>query len=254
MNTSYLLRFDDLCPTMNWNAWDPIETALADLGIRPILAVVPDNRDPVLDVGPANGEFWDRVRVWHARGWTVALHGFQHTYVTDRSGIVGLNRRSEFAGLPYAKQEEKIRRSVEIMSAEGCTPRVWTAPSHSFDRATVGALRANGLEVINEGFYPYPHVDRDGTLWVPHQMWRFRSMPFGVWTVGCHINLWTGDDVARFVTILRRFRRGISDLDSVVGAYRHRRMSPVEPLGARAYVQAIRLRLEVRKLLGGGGD
>lgn len=251
MTASYVLRFDDLCPTMNWAVWDRIEEVLLDLGVRPILAVVPDNQDPVLRVGPAHDGFWDRVRSWDERGWTIAFHGFQHTYITDRSGIVGLNRRSEFAGLPYPQQEEKIRRSVEIMDQQGLHPRVWTAPSHSFDRSTVAALRANGITIINEGFYPYPHADRDAMIWVPHQMWRFRAMPMGAWTVGCHINQWTDRDVGDLATTIRRYRSQLTDLDTVVRAYGTRRMNVVEPLGARAYVHAIRLRVGARRLVRG---
>ena len=48
----FLLRFDDLCPTMNWAMWDAIEAHLVRMEVRPILAVVPDNRDPKLVAGP----------------------------------------------------------------------------------------------------------------------------------------------------------------------------------------------------------
>ena len=50
----YLLRFDDLCPTMNWGMWDRIEELLVKASIRPIVAVIPDNRDPKMDIGPAD--------------------------------------------------------------------------------------------------------------------------------------------------------------------------------------------------------
>lgn len=248
---AYLIRFDDLTPTMNWAVWDKIEEGLSTLPIRPILAVVPDNRDPVLQVGPANPAFWDRVRAWDARGWTVAYHGFQHAYVTDRSGIVGLNRRSEFAGLPREEQERKVSQSVRIMAGEGLAPRAWTAPSHSFDATTVAVLRDHGIGIINEGFYPYPHA-ADGMIWVPHQMWRFRPMPTGVWTFGYHINAWADPDVDDLIGTLRGNIDRVADLNAVARDYARRRMNPVEPLGARAYVQAIRARVATRRLLGGG--
>ena len=77
-----LLRFDDICPTMNWGTWDAGRGPDGPLGLRPILAVVPDNRDPKLVAGPPRADFWERVRGWQARGWTIALHGYQHLYVT----------------------------------------------------------------------------------------------------------------------------------------------------------------------------
>ena len=44
----YLIRFDDICPTMNWVIWTEIDEILTTEGIKPILAVIPDNRNPVL--------------------------------------------------------------------------------------------------------------------------------------------------------------------------------------------------------------
>lgn len=252
MKASYLVRFDDLCPTMNWDVWDRIEPVVYDLGIRPICAIVPDNQDDLLRVRPAREDYWDRVRAWQARGWTIALHGYQHRYVTDRSGIVGLNRRSEFAGLPSAEQEAKLRRSVEICREQGVTPKMWTAPSHSFDATTIRALRSVGLLCINEGFYLYPHVDPDGMLWVPHQLWRFHRMPVGVWTVGFHFNLWMDHDLASFAADMRDYRDRIVDFGTVVSRHAGRRSNPLEPLGSHAYLAAVRLRLGARRLLRGG--
>ena len=78
MPARYLVRFDDICPTMNWAAWSRIETVLDRHGVAPILAVVPDNRDPKLMVDNSRADFWARVRGWQTKGWTIALHGFQH--------------------------------------------------------------------------------------------------------------------------------------------------------------------------------
>ncbi len=58
----YLVRFDDICPTMNWALWDRIEPILTSLEIKRILAVLPDNQDPALVVCPPNKGFWQRVR------------------------------------------------------------------------------------------------------------------------------------------------------------------------------------------------
>jgi hypothetical protein len=64
----YLVRFDDICPGMNWRVWGEIEKILVDGGVKPMLAVVPANDDPQLDVAPREPGFWERVRGWQARG------------------------------------------------------------------------------------------------------------------------------------------------------------------------------------------
>lgn len=33
-----------------------------------------------------DNEFWDRVSVWKDKGWSLALHGCYHKYVTEEGG------------------------------------------------------------------------------------------------------------------------------------------------------------------------
>ena len=67
----YLVRFDDICPTMSWSVWEEIEAALIASEVRPLLAVVPANEDRTLMVAPPADDFWARVRGWQARGWAI---------------------------------------------------------------------------------------------------------------------------------------------------------------------------------------
>jgi hypothetical protein len=62
MNASYLIRFDDICPTMNWDIWSKIEEILLKNNIKPIIAVVPNNLDQALVTGNYNPLFWDKIR------------------------------------------------------------------------------------------------------------------------------------------------------------------------------------------------
>ncbi|MCU1276639.1 MAG: hypothetical protein JWM53_185 [bacterium] len=214
----YLVRFDDICPGMNWNVWREIEKILADADVRPMLAVVPANEDAHLDVGPREDRFWELVRGWQARGWTIGLHGYQHRYVTRESGIIGLNERSEFAGLPAAEQADKLARAVAIFRAESVRPDVWIAPAHSFDAATVAALREVGVDAISDGFFLSAHRDERGMLWVPQQIWGFRYRPFGLWTVCYHHNDWTARDLARFAADVTAYRARITHFAEIASA------------------------------------
>ena len=139
--TQFILRFDDICPTMQWDVWSEIEVLLRRYNVKPILAVVPDNRDPVLQVAPPVADFWDRVRRWQDWGWTIALHGYQHLYVAKDGGLVNLRKKSEFASLPAGEQEDKLRRATAIFEREGIKSRVWIAPGNAFDETTVSLLR-----------------------------------------------------------------------------------------------------------------
>jgi len=240
LTATYLVRFDDICPTMNWQVWREIERRLLETEVKPILAVVPDNRDDSLRVDDAEPRFWERVREWRDRGWTIAMHGYQHRYVTGEAGIVGLNDRSEFAGLPAAEQEEKLALGMGIFRREGVAPRVWIAPGHSFDANTVAALPKFGIEIVSDGLFALPHRDAYGILWVPQQLWRFRPLPVGVWTVCCHHNRWTPERLDAFSGSISRLGSRISDLETVAARYGHRPPGRVDPLVSWAYRTGLR--------------
>jgi peptidoglycan/xylan/chitin deacetylase (PgdA/CDA1 family) len=226
MNARYLLRFDDICPTMNWEIWAEIEKILTGFKIKPILAVVPDNQDSHLQVAPAHPDFWQQVRRWQSQGWTIGLHGYQHRYVTAEAGIIGFNNYSEFAGLPSAEQEAMLQKGLAIFQHERVRADVWIAPAHSFDTATVTVLKELGLHFINDGFFVFPRVD-NGILWVPQQLWDFRPMPFGVWTVCFHHNEWTPEEMLRFRYNIRQYKGFIASFNEISEAYQghhHRRI------------------------------
>ena len=221
----YLLRFDDICPTMNWAMWEAIEARLASLGVRPILAVVPDNRDPKLAVDPPRADFWDQVRRWQGQGWCIALHGYQHHYVNREAGMLGLNPQSEFAGLPREEQEAKLRKGLALFAEQGVRADAWVAPSHSFDRTTVGILADLGLTVISDGLWPRPFTEPGGTTWVPQQLWDFQPRPAGVWTVCNHHNHWTPERLDRFTESLHAYAPFLTDVPTVLAEYAGRGLS-----------------------------
>ena len=187
--------------------------------ILPILAVVPDNRDPKLRVDEPHPHFWEEVRKWQSWGWTIGLHGYQHAYVTTDAGCMGINRYSEFAGLPASEQREKLRRGIAIFRKEGITPDLWIAPAHSFDTHTLEALQAEGVDVVSDGFFPAPGRDRRGIFWAPQQMWWFANRRRGVWTVCLHHNEWTQARLEQFRDeVKRRFDQGFLEVAMMVAA------------------------------------
>jgi predicted deacetylase len=222
-STRYLLRFDDICPTMNWEVWSEIEAALLERNLKPMLAVVPDNQDQVLKVAPPVQDFWGRVRTWQASGWAIALHGYQHKYVTYHPGVVTVRKKSEFAGVPAAEQEEKLRLGMEVFERHGVNSSLWIAPSNSFDTSTVALLPRFGISTICDGHFRFPFVCRRNMFWVPHQLFGFRPAPAGVWTVCYHHNQWTSEDLRKFREDLDYYGPQISSLDEISREWAGRR-------------------------------
>jgi predicted deacetylase len=238
-DTRYLIRFDDICPTMNWAAWEVIESLLTRHGVRPILAVVPDNQDPKLIVDQPRADFWEQVRRWQAKGYTIALHGYQHVYVNQNPGMLKLNPQSEFAGLPRTEQQAKLRRALAIFADHEIRAEAWVAPSHSFDLNTVDILRELGLMVISDGLWPRPFTEASGMTWVPQQLWGFRAAPGGVWTICNHHNTWSELRLNQFAESLRDYRSRITDLPTVLKEFAGRKLSLADWLMG----QALSLRL-----------
>jgi peptidoglycan/xylan/chitin deacetylase (PgdA/CDA1 family) len=225
---------------MNWRVWDALEAILCDQRICPILAVVPDNLDDVLRVSAPDEQFWERVREWQGRGWTIAMHGWQHRFVTTEGGILKVNRYSEFAGLPRSEQQHKLSRGREIFEREGLASDVFVAPAHSFDAVTLQVLAELGFRYISDGYFHVPVVDEFGITWIPQQLWSYRQRPFGVWTICFHINSWTHADIAAFRERTLRYRGAISCFSGVVEQSQVRRRIVFDLAAARVYRSAIK--------------
>lgn len=226
----YLVRFDDICPTMKWTVWNRIEKILRAQQVRPILSVIPDNKDSRLEFERANPKFWERVRQWQSWGWTIGLHGYQHRYTSDLPGIVGIKDASEFAGISLREQCSRLRSAANIFRGQGVEPRVWVAPGHSFDTITITLLSEVGISCVSDGLFLAPRLDRNGVLWIPQQLWRFRRLPFGVWTVCFHHNCWSASQFDDFASAMAAFRPSIVGVEEIAEAYLSARRESVDGL------------------------
>src|SRR6266404_3789233 len=129
MGARYLIRLDDACNTMHRGNWDRVEQILDAHGVRPIAAVIPDNQDSTLKFESPRADFWDKVRAWYAKGWSIGLHGHTHMMHPTRAKLVlPFYQRSEFAGLSLDAQAEKVRAAWRAFLSEGIEPKIWVAP------------------------------------------------------------------------------------------------------------------------------
>lgn len=213
----YLFRVDDACHTMARGNWQAIEDIFDDTGIKPIVAVIPENGEPQLHYEDADPGFWNRVRSWQAKGWTIAMHGYRHVmHATKSKLILPFYEHSEFGGLPHDVQAEKIRRSWRIFLAEGVEPTVWVAPAHSFDRITLAAIREETtIRIVSDGIARDQFFD-EGFFWIPQQLWSLTEKRDGLWTVCLHPNTMSGEQ-ARLLraSIAGGFQERAVSLDDV---------------------------------------
>ncbi len=187
MSAKYLVRLDDACPTFTLSKWKRFFDLFERYNIKPIIAVIPANRDPKLRKEyRSEAEFWKMVKIWQNLGWCIALHGFDHVYINNESGINKITPHSEFVGLPLDEQKKRIKQGIGVFLANGIDrPDVFVAPSHSLDNNTLEALKDNGVSIVSDGLYKHPYIYR-GLKWVPCQLWWPQNKRNGVWTICYH--------------------------------------------------------------------
>jgi predicted deacetylase len=216
MSAKYIIRLDDACPTMNCEKWDRIEQILDKYSIKPIVAVIPNNEDEKQKIDKYDPFFWDKVREWQQKGWDIAFHGYNHVYTTKNGGLVfKTEKNSEFAGVPFNIQETKIKRGIEIFRQNGIEPKIWVAPSHTFDESTLKALRQHTqIEIISDGIALNPYK-RYGYTWIPCNTWQFKHYIHGYWTICVHPNTIVENKLLEMIAFIEKYRKNIIEVKDI---------------------------------------
>lgn len=186
MTNVCIFRLDDITPDMDWNRFYRVKAIFDKYKVKPLIGVVPDNGDENLRRGEWHEDFWEYIRSLERDGWQIAQHGYRHVYETKDSGLLGLKKASEFAGLPYEVQYEKIRAGRDILQKKGLNVTIFMAPGHTYDRKTLKALKNLGFSCVTDGYADIPYYTR-GLLFVPCRSAR-PKISRGVDTICLHCN------------------------------------------------------------------
>lgn len=187
--SKYILRLDDACEKMDIEKWVRMEQLLDKYGVKPLVGIIPYCEDPMMDDYPVDSKFWSKVNNWITKDWSIAMHGYNHVYSTECGGINPINKRSEFAGEPLEVQKEKICKGIGIMREHGINPKIFFAPSHTFDKNTLLALKAESdINIISDTIANDVYY-QDDFQFVPQQSGRVRKLPFKVVTFCYHPNM-----------------------------------------------------------------
>lgn len=213
-----LIRFDDICPTMNWEQWGRAKRMLDEAGVTALLGVVPDNTDPDLMIDSPRQDFWEYIKGLQEQGYTIAMHGYHHQFELKADGLVTRNKISEFAGLPYEVQFDKIRKGKEILNSHGIESDVFFAPAHSYDDNTLRALVACGFKYVSDGLSSKPYK-RHGITLLPCRSGGIPRLDnkSGYITAVVHAHEWVRTEkrveVEKFIVMLKELRKDIVGFD-----------------------------------------
>lgn len=201
------IRIDDITPDMDWEKFQTFKGILDGLGIKPLIGVVPDNKDGNLHRMKAVDDFWKYIKELQDAGWCIAMHGYQHIYTTSKGGLFPLNRFSEFAGISLSEQSKMIKRGVEILKRHGIETEIFMAPAHSYDKNTLKALRESGFNKITDGFGNKPYRRNEMTFYpISFMVSRSLKKKNGVTTIVVHTNEISDAGMRNYEELLQRHR------------------------------------------------
>ncbi len=227
----YLIRVDDICEGLNLKNFNKLKYVFETYNIRPIVAVIPNNKDKnlVYENSIYGENFWVLIKSLEKKfKWKVGIHGFEHNYVQKNSGILRINNFSEFAGLEYSHQKQKIEKALNIFNKYNLSTDLFIAPAHSFDKITLKVLIDLGINKISDGFYTYPGKDKNGLFWIPQQLWDFKLKKKGIWTINLHINSWKDNDFDNFTKKIKLFKESIVDFNYVEKNYSNKKLNVLD--------------------------
>ena len=198
-NTGLLIRLDDISENMKWEYMDKCELLFDKFNIKPLLGVIPENKDPELLSYPKNIDFWNRVEIWKNKGWEISMHGYAHLYEqqTKKKDIFNYGGASEFYGLDYENQLNKIKLGLKKFRDKDIFIRSFFAPNHTYDLNTLKALKNSGIEIVIDGYGLFPYQKFD-LLFIPQLFYRPILLPFGIQSTQIHLNTWTLNDFKNF--------------------------------------------------------
>ena len=119
MQTGLIIRLDDIAENMNWDLMNKCEILFDNYNIKPLLGVVPDNKDKELLTYKKNPNFWEKVLFWQKKGWEISMHGYSHVYdsETNKKDYFNYGGKSEFFGHTLEEQKKRIKNGLEIFNS-----------------------------------------------------------------------------------------------------------------------------------------
>ena len=194
-NTKILIRLDDIAENMNWGLMKKSELLFEKYGIKPVLGVIPNNKDNKLLSYPKKNDFWNQVRIWRDKGWEIAMHGSTHVYdkICENKDYFGYSGESEFCGHSLETQTSKIKIGLKKFNDEKIEIRSFFAPNHTYDMNTFVALKNSGISEIIDGYGLMPYTE-NGLKFIPQLFYKIFMLPFGIQTTQIHLNYWNQKD------------------------------------------------------------
>ena len=239
--TGLLIRIDDVAENMNWDSMNKCELLFDELNIKPLLGVIPFNKDPELLDLPVNLKFWDQVRKWKSKGWEISMHGFSHLYnqQTNKKDYFNYGGNSEFYGVDYNTQLLKIEAGIKKFKEEGIEIRSFFAPNHTYDLNTLKALSSSGIKIVIDGYGLFPFF-KHNLFFIPQLFYKEVMLPFGIQSTQIHLNYWNKFDYKNFETFILKNNDKIINFEKCIEKINNNLFTKFLNFGIKRVVKSIR--------------
>jgi len=216
-NTGILIRIDDVAENMNWDLMKKSELLFDKYQIKPVLGVIPKNKDNELLVYPKKDNFWEQVRIWKSKGWEIAMHGYTHVYdkTCQNKDYFNYGGGSEFFGHSLETQELRIKNGLKKFNDEKIKIRTFFAPNHTYDKNTFVALKNCGINEIIDGYGLIPYIKND-IKFIPQLFYKVLALPFGIQATQIHLNYWRQKDFNNFERFIEKNSNKIITYDQAL--------------------------------------
>jgi len=197
-NLKIAIRLDDICDTMNWTNFNKVMDICEKYNVKPLLGIVPINKDKKLMIESPNNGFYSQMLKLQQDGVIFAQHGYDHVYTNKNGGILKLNKQSDFVGKPLETQMEFIAKGKSMLEDNGINTDIYMAPSHSYDKNTIIALKKLGFKYVTDGYTNFNYVWK-GLIFVPcKNTFVLKRKDKGLITLCLHINTMNNKDMEQF--------------------------------------------------------
>ena len=216
-NTGILIRLDDIAENMNWDLMEKSELLFEEYGIKPILGVIPNNKDNELLSYSKKNNFWEQVRNWRDKGWEIAMHGYTHVYdkICKNEDYFNYGGGSEFCGNTLETQISRIKNGLQKFKNEKIKIRSFFAPNHTYDKNTFIALKNFRINEVIDGYGLMPYIEND-IKFIPQLFYKVFALPFGIQTLQIHLNYWEQKDFDNFEKFIKKHSNKIITYDQAI--------------------------------------
>ena len=145
------------------------------------------------------------------------MHGCNHLYTqkSDKKDIFNYGGNSEFYGLDYSSQLNKIQIGLQEFKKRNIKVRSFFAPNHIYDKNTLKALKDSNIKIIIDGYGLFPYYKNE-ILFIPQLFYKEIFLPFGIQSTQMHINNWNNKNYSNFEKFIKKNYKKIVNLDHVV--------------------------------------